>query len=408
VKKWDYEGFPGTKLYFTEADSSSQVAYGIGRTELELKLKLWLLLAEHVILSTGHMIKSDHTYAWLSRNAAEVEQLAESHAIIPSLSDRYENCYEYAHDQVGKLSYVEAIEELPRDPKVRARFLDDIFPIGITWSSAGESHDFREMMLRDLNDSSSPLRRRMRFVRKDEITNLSSSIRNTENFTRGTLISVVRKHCPKRERLITRYGDCFYYLSGALHKEAFPLMHMEAARLCKEKVSHAMKGGIHDDEASVWEETMDSWGLTRKILDRLSLAEILDIRKDPLGLKVRETWGSLVNAARDGIDFNSHLSTIEDFRKHLVELFREEVNIQNKRHRGWLKGRAFVEIGAWGTTGIGLIGPFALPTGPVAPAISFAAGVLGLLAGRPILDGLEKRFSSTELVLLADRIRERQ
>ena len=86
VNKEDYLKYPGSKVYFTEADLSSQALYSIKPDELSVKLKLWLLLADHVILSTGHMIPSDMTYSWLHDNSDIVAELSSEKAILPSLS----------------------------------------------------------------------------------------------------------------------------------------------------------------------------------------------------------------------------------------------------------------------------------------------------------------------------------
>lgn len=401
VDKQDYNGFPGTKLYFTEADPSSQILYEIHIHELELKLKLWLLLADHVILSTGHMIKSDQTFGWIYNNAEDIAHLAETNALIPSLSNRYGNCSEYASDQVRRLNHQRNLVNLMRDPQDRANFLDEVFPMSITWSSQGESHQFRKMMVADLKDSSSPLRQHIRGVGKDQIMKLSDSIAGTENFTRGRLISLVNKYCQQRRNVITRYGDCFYYLSGALFKDAFPVMHVKAANLCRQKVSHAATREGHTVCLSLWHEIMDSWGLTTAILDRLSLAKICDIRKDPLGEKVRETWSRVVTTAREGIDFDSRLSTIEDLWKRLTELFEDEVIVQSKRRKQWSTGRKVLQIGSLVTGGIGTVAGL-VTCNPV----SFGIGVLSFLAGLSIPRSVERDFGSTELVLLADEIRE--
>ena len=79
--------FPGAKIYFTEADPSTQTIYGLMPNEFEIKIKLWLLLADHIIFSTKHMLFSSITFDWLSQNMAVVSELARDKAILPSLRE---------------------------------------------------------------------------------------------------------------------------------------------------------------------------------------------------------------------------------------------------------------------------------------------------------------------------------
>jgi len=82
-------------------------------------------------------------------------------------------------------------------------------------------------------------------------------------------------------------------------------------------------------------------------------------------------------------------------------MFKKEVDVQRKRKERMYAGRFWLEIGSWSTSGLGT---FFLTGEPIS---SLAVGVLGMLAGRPILDSIEKKLPRIELILLADSIRSR-
>ncbi|MCL0034653.1 hypothetical protein M1N21_01870, partial [Dehalococcoidia bacterium] len=138
MRKIYADGFPGVKVYFTEADPSTQTIYQLTPDEFELKIKLWLLLTDHVILSTKHMLFSSITFNWLSQNANIVCELAKDEAILPSLREDREdfgdfvNRYSDQHDHLRmRANYRNMLE--------RARVLAGIFDKAITWSPIEES-----------------------------------------------------------------------------------------------------------------------------------------------------------------------------------------------------------------------------------------------------------------------------
>ena len=396
--KEDYLRYPGSKVYFTEADLSSQILYSIKPDELSVKLKLWLLLADHVILSTGHMIRSDMTYKWLYEHSDIVAELSSEKAILPSLSDKYENYTHFALDQV-----VDAKHKLKNkdrnEVKNRSGFLDDIFQAAITWSSESESNLFRDMIAKNINYRTSPLGRRMVGVSNKSLDYLSNLIMDTEEFDRGRLYELANKYCPKRAKTILRYGDCYYYLSGSLFKDAIPIMHSNAVGLCREQIAKNTEKTY--DNPDVWGQIMDYWGLTACTLYHLPLKEVLEIRKDPLGKRVRKTWHKLMKAAKSAKNTDNQLEQFIHVRNELLDMFKREVDVQRKRKERMYAGRFWLEIGSWATSGVGT---FFLTGEPIS---SFAVGILGMLAGRPILDSIEKKLPRIELILLADSIRSR-
>ena len=399
LNKKDYLGYPGSKVYFTEADPSSQILYSIKLDEFIVKLKLWLILSDHVILSTGHMLRSNMTYGWLRENEDVISELSEQNAILASLSDKYDNYSHFAEDQI-----IKAKDELKNkvginDARDRGVFLDDVCRSAITWSSGGESGLFREMLAKSIKDRTSPLGKRMVGISNQCLDRISKTISDTEDFDRGTLHKLAKKYCPKRKNTIIKYGDCYYYLSGALFKDAIPIMHSNAVELCKEQVADSFEKVYNSHD--VWDQIMDYWGLTACTLYHLPLKEILQIRKDPLGKRVRKTWHGLMKATKTSKNTENQLEQFMLARNELLDLFKKEVDVQQKRKERMFAGRFWLEIGTWATSGAGSF----IFTGE--PISSVAISVLGFLAGRPIVDAIEKRMPRIELILLADSIRSR-
>ena len=68
MEKINIDELKGFKVYFTEADSLGQRLYGISKEELTLKLKLWLLLSDHIMLAGSHIFESELTAEILKEN----------------------------------------------------------------------------------------------------------------------------------------------------------------------------------------------------------------------------------------------------------------------------------------------------------------------------------------------------
>lgn len=398
MRKIYADGFPGVKVYFTEADPSTQTIYQLTPDEFELKIKLWLLLTDHVILSTKHMLFSSITFNWLSQNANIVCELAKDEAILPSLREDREdfgdfvNRYSDQHDHLRMRANYRNILE-------RARVLAGIFDKAITWSPMEESHSFRDMMVKDLKDKNSPLRKRLIGVSSEMIEYLAKEIAQCKLFHREKLQEFIRAYCPQGEKLLLRYGDIFYYISGALYKDAFPLFHQKAASLCLERVSYPLHTGNFNRRCEeTWREITDVWGVTSYALQRLPLKEVMGIRKESLGRRVRETWGELLNEARQASIKDQTLGEFQQAKALLLDLLAKEVGCQKRRYKRFLKIRGIVEVASWATSGLATF----FLTGD--PFISAITGILGVLTGKPILDAIERKTPGTELVVLATKI----
>ena len=127
---------------------------------------------------------------------------------------------------------------------------------------------------------------------QDMDVNLAKSISSHKFLNRETLGHLIQIHCPKRQKLLLKYGDIYYYLSGSLFKDAFPILHPEAATLCREEVSHVVHSNLPDRTQcrDIWHDVIDAWGVTYSAIHRLPLAEIVNIRRDSIGKRVRKTW----------------------------------------------------------------------------------------------------------------------
>lgn len=401
MKRGYARDYPGSKLYFTEADASSQCYYSINFDHFDVKLKLWLLLCDHVILSSGHMLESPVTFRWLT-SSPDVGQLAEDLVLLPSLRedrDSFEAFVLESPESEGKPSLLRSQRDCLLQ---RAKELDDIFKASITWSPSAESNWFRDSFVRDLTTENSPLRKRLVGIRTSAITSLADEMASCEFLTREKLQHLIATHCPQRQTILSKYGDLYYYISGALFKDSAPLLHPQAAILCREKVSYEMSFGRQWQQVEeYWRTFLDLWQVSSLAISRLTLKDIICIRKDSIGLRVRKTWTKLTDEARQAA---SSLDTLEAFQKSRDELLnslRREMSRQQERRALIKKARSRIEVASWVTTGIGtLAGFFALPSFALA-----ALGIVGLLVNKPLMDAVEKRIPSTELVLLSSRIR---
>lgn len=395
---WDY---PGSKAYFTEADASSQHYYGITFDELDLKLKLWLLLADHVILSTGHMLESPVTFRWLT-TSPDVGLLADDLALLPSLREDRASFEEYVleapewEDKPALLSSQEAVL------LERAKKLQDIFKARIAWSPGGESTWFRDSLVQDLTRRDSPLRRRLVGVPKGTISQMAGEMANSQFLTRQELKTIAEKHCPQRQTLLCRYGDLFYYFSGAAFKDADPILHSRAATLCREEVSYEIAVSERwQPDTELWRDILDTWQVSARAIKRLNLGDIASIRRDSIGVKVRKTWKRLTDEARQS---GSNLDSIEAFNKskdELLNLLSREMARQQERHAALRKARGWLEVIGWVTSGFGTLAGLLYPPSLIVTAL----GIVGLLAGKPILDKVEKRTPGAELIILSARVR---
>lgn len=403
MKKLRHESFSGSNIYFTEADASSQAFYGTTWDEFSASLKLWLLIADRVFLSTGHMLRSSMTFGWLEQERTGVEELAEKNVLVPSLSDQYTSCRDFAEDQVSDSALWRGAARGFRLSAVdRGRFLDDLFPTAITWSSAGESNWFKRIMHSHLCDKSSPLRSRLFAVPHRSFAALADAIAACEDFRRGTLRALVQRHCPRYTRFILRYADCYYYLSGASTKDAMPLMHSDAASLCRDQVGYAVERNASVRTNEVWRTVMDDLSVSSQSLVRMPLTDVVELRESEIGQRARVTFGRLMNSAKTQVPQAEDTHAVHSVMEHFFRVLNAELARQRRRHRMWGLGGSVLAVTGWATSTIGTI------LGAIEPTTGLALGLLGTVVGAPIKDTVERRVGDTELILLANEMRRRR
>ena len=395
MKKQTHEGYPGSRLYFTEADPSCQELYGISLDVLSCESKLWLILTDHLIVSTGHLLRSEKTFNWLQDNQDSLSQLSNDEALLLSLSDRYSSACEFAEDQVIVGSQQQAGSLSRKEALRRAKVIDDVFCSAITWSSAGQGNKFREMMMRDCRDPKSLLRRKMVGASRKQIDLLTEAIEDSETFTRGVLNSLTRQYCPRFRKLLRRYGDCFYYMSGALHKEAVPVMHADAVSLCRQKVSHTVSQSCDIDTRELWRKLIDSWHVSFQALSSYPLEEVAKVRQTSEGQRLRQRWRDVVVKAKNRVKITPSLRTVEEISEALKILFEEELSRQRRRSKQWRKWRKTLDVVCDVTTCLGTI-----------PLVGCFFSGIGVLAatGRHGLHHAEKHYGNTELVLIGEKV----
>lgn len=388
------ENFPGSKIYFTEADHSSQILYKINEYEFDIKLKLWLLLVDHIIVSTGHILQSDITYDWIKKN----KNILDENIILPSLQEDRDSFGDYLNKKIKSSNKINS-NFLSKKTllKKRADFLDHFFNTVISWSAKSESNLFRKSFIRDLEDKNSPLMNRMKGISYKKIVDLIEGLKSCNKLSRSKLYEIVNKCCFERRKTLLKYGDLFYYFSGAHYKDAFPVLHYEATELCKNKISYDIKS-LGYKKNDFCREISDLWGISHLSLSKIPLSEIIKIRNDGIGKKVRDTWKNLMIKTRNSKVSDSDLSCYQEAKKSLINIFEKELKEEKKRHLIFEK---------YGNLGIGLLSFLITELATNMPPISSAAGILSIFFGKPISDLLEKKFAKSELVILSSQIRKK-
>ncbi len=403
MKKFYAKDWPGAKAYFSEADPSAQLNYSILSDEFDVRAKLWLLLFEHLIFSAGHMLESSLTYGWLKKNNVHIAELAFMDAIVLSLRDDRESLIDYAARRPINSSVPWRRNLTESILTHRAEMLDDIFDKAITWSPISESSWFKNSVITDLKRSQSLLRKRLIGIPKKNIEALCAQLEDIKLLRRRDFVSLVRKYCPSRESILLKYSDIFYHLSGALGKEAYPLLPYNESLLCCEKVSDETTQIREAPVTDLWREILSSWHLTASSLRSLSLSQIIDIRRDSLGKHVRDTWAQVIHRASESKHLDDALAKYLDASTTLTRELEREVQQQRLKHKRWDHQRKQIEVAVWATGGLGTALGIAA-AGPVSSAVGLGAGILGFMTGNLILGEIEKRKRGIEFVLLSARI----
>jgi hypothetical protein len=397
MRKLDATELPGTRAYLCDADPSAQDLYHQGRSELEVRAKLWFLLFDHVFISAGHMVISEHTFSWLEKEEPAVRLLAQSGALLPSLRNDRRNLEDYVLQH--------SIDDDPWWPRHqaeerrrRAQFLDELFQKAITWRPIAEGAWFRRSMLADLRDAESPLRRRLVGVPRQQVAALAADVEKEEVLDRSRLSAAAERHCPRRRSVVRKYGDILYHVSGAIEKAAFPALCPAEAELCQEKAAHETR--LAPEGTSLWQGVISALELAESTLKHLTLKEIAQIREERFCKAARVTWASLLQPAGGRPE---NLREYVEMSRSLGLRLGEEIEKESGRSRRRKAVRSRIEASGWV---IGIAGSIAsgIVLGPSAAAIGAAAGLVGFLTGKPILDHYEKR-PGTELVVLTARLR---
>ncbi len=401
MRKQQFDSFPGSRVYFTEGDASSQELYKIRPRDLDVKLKFWLLCADHLIISTGHMLESTSTFNWLDRSPA-VAELAAEHAILPSLRNDRRNIQGYvteAPEEEDKASMLISRRPLLLERAIR---LDGIFDTAITWSPQKESSWFRDSIHSNLTDIRSPLRRRLTGTSKESVIDLAAEIADCDFLTREKLLILAQAYCPRRVCTMKRFGDLHYYMSGALHKGALPILHDDATLLCREEISNEsvrIESGYVP--ADFWHEISSAWEITPDLLHTTPLDLIASLRKDSVGRRVRTKWKELIDQATTGRSWVEPLAEFNSCKSELAKLLRGEMSRQRRRLDSWNKTRNCIEGINWITSGGAMVAGYLLGS----ETVGTASGILSFMLGKGIIDHVGSRLPRTELALMATKLK---
>jgi len=392
--------FEGTRAYFADADPSTQQCYGIEQIELELKVKLWLLLFDHVIVSTKHMIESDLTFAWLERDRNAVTDLGFDGALIPSLRNDRDGFTDWLVRHPVLLA--ESQNTPPRREILcsRANLLDDTFQTAITWSPLSESFWLKRSIIDDLQRQESPLRKRLQAISSADICQMIEELARIEAPTRRDIHRLASLYLPTQIRIFRAYTDVYYHFSGALEKCAFPLLHHREAALCREKMLEDMHENDLAADQDLWREILAVWQINDRVLAALPLSSLRDIRKDVLGQRVRKTWSKVLHSSWTAPSFGDILYEHTVARAEVLKEFGKQVASQTLRQQAWKRRRKSIEVGVWATGGLSTL-LSAISAHPIVMPVGIATGLLGFLAGGVVLDHVEARLPGRELVLLS-------
>jgi hypothetical protein len=390
----------GTTGYLCEGDPSAQVADRITAHDLECRAKLWLLLFDRVFISAGHMVCSDLTFDWLTRETKAVSTLAGGGALMPSLRDDRADMQDYvAQHSLGSESWWggKSRQNLLR----RAGTLDQLFSEAISWSPAAEARWFRDSLVAALESYASPIRRSLAGASQRNIRGLLTALRSCDGLDRSALHHIASQHCGERAATICRYGDVLYHVSGALEKLSYPLLPRGEGALCRATAQQEARS--IKPQCDTWHGVLGALALSEQTLSDAPLTVIAQMREERFAKEARVTWSRILGSTTQRSMSNLSLASWAQQERAVLQTFTTEVYKQLTTYKKRTTYRDRLEATAWG---VGIVGTVAaLPlVGPAAVGVGVSAGLVGLLTGKPLLD-LAFNRSGTELVVLSSRLR---
>jgi len=393
MKKIELEALQGSKIYFTEADGLGQQLYGIRREDLILKLKLWLLLSDHIMLAGSHIFESESTAHILREHPL----LLESGIFVPDLRNECRDFTEYVK-----------LKQEERDPGFLqkdtyklielAEFLNEHSNKVVPWKASPVSEAWRDSLVKDLLDKESVLRRRLIGVSIDSLQRLIWELGNTSFLTRKLIAYLAEKYLGRKRVVLIKHANFLYYLWGAAHLESEPVLHPEAFEWGRDKLITSTRRLVRTDELPLFRTTLREFGVSDLVLERLPISVIVELRKEETAIRFRNKWHRAIEEAKRSGRIEDDSTEVQNAEAKLFEMIMEAIGEEKKRRRWFREGKKWLSIGSFVTSVI-----TSFVTNPV---LGFAALLLELSAIDPLLGALECKLGGTEISLLCTRLQD--
>lgn len=323
-----FREYEGSKVYFTEGDYAAQSHYEIDKSQIDVKMKLWLLLADHILIGRSHMLNSETTYNWIIENGETISELNTSESVVCGTWGSSLPFDEYVEEMRARALLD---REEGRKVEQRATELAQVFTEFVLYEPKTESHLFRDSLVRDLMDDQSPIRRRLPESATHNIMTLAQEISDRDYLRRHDLWNLIDKYLKREGAMLKKYGDIYYYLAGAqYHGGSIPILHPDAAALCR--ADPTITRDKYERAGDLWDEIVDSWGISYANLRRIPMHEIVNMRNDRLGKGLRRKWKRLLDSQADAEPYD--LSVLEFEREKatiILNLFTEKMKEERSK-----------------------------------------------------------------------------
>lgn len=390
MEKVKIADLPGTKVYLTEADSLSQQVYGISKEELLRKIRLWLLLSDHLMLAGSHIFKSRSIRSILEENPS----LLESGVIVPDLREECRDFVDYVKlkqeegDPVFRGAPPELIE--------KARFLNERTRQAVLWTAEPVSQAFRDSLVTDLMNSNSVLRRKLIGVDAGSLSELTWKLGNTPFLTREILADLAQRHIGRKRGVLLKYANILYYLWGATHLESEPVLHAQAFEWGREKLFASSKNLARTNEVPLFRSALGAFGISDQVLDRLAIPMVLELRKEKTARLFRNKWHKIIERAKRGASIDKDVAEYENFGAELLEVVTEAIGMEKEKRRKFRIGKRILFVSSFITS---IMAGFVTD-----PALGFDALILQLATIDPLLAAIERKLGGTEISLFCARL----
>lgn len=395
MKRISTSTLTGNKVYFTEADSFSQINYNVSNYELLTKIKLSLILSDYVILAANHIFESKITLNVLKENSI----LLESGIVIPDLRDECRDFFDFIEIEKEQGDLPKLYRRKEQQFKDIAFFLHDHVPQVVLWAAAPTSTEFRQTLVNDLLSKDSPLRKKLIGIRKDLLAKLVWEIGNTTFLTREKISILSGRYLSNKKGVLERYADVMYYLSGAAHLESEPVIHPSAVNWCVEKffnISNALKARSGEHEA--FHSLLDKLTISTSVLDRLPVSELIRFREEDLAKRFRCKWHKIIEQAKRTGEIENETNSYHQMIINMFEELNKIISVEKKRKTYFEKTRKILMLSSIITS------IFAAFT--INPALGVGSLLIELASIDPFLTSIERKWGGMELTIFCSRLQE--